>query len=45
MKTINVTFEDKEIEQLEKKKDGLSWRDFILSLANIKKEEKINGKS
>jgi predicted CopG family antitoxin len=33
MKTINVTFEDKEIEHLEKIKDGSSWRDFILKLA------------
>lgn len=34
MKTINVTFEDKEHKQLVKKKKGLTWRDFILKLAN-----------
>ncbi|KKL16075.1 hypothetical protein LCGC14_2499230 [marine sediment metagenome] len=33
MKTINVTFTDKEIEQLTKKKGVLSWHDFIIELA------------
>jgi len=32
MKTINVTFDDKEHELLMEKKDGLSWRKFILTL-------------
>jgi len=34
MKAINVTFEDKEIKQLEKLKGDLSWHDFIMKLAN-----------
>jgi len=34
MKQLNVTFEDKEHKKLEdaKKKSGLNWHDFILSL-------------
>ena len=32
MKTINVTFEDEEIEQLEAKKGEMNWHDFILKL-------------
>ena len=36
MKTINVTFDDEEIEKLEKKKGDESWHDFILQL--IKKD-------
>jgi predicted CopG family antitoxin len=32
MKAINVTFEDKEHEELSKKKGELSWHDFILKL-------------
>lgn len=32
MKTINVTFEDKEFQDLEQKKEELSWRSFILKL-------------
>lgn len=30
MKTINVTFEDKEFKQLEEVKGDMSWRTFIL---------------
>lgn len=30
MKTINVTFENEEIKNLEKLKEKLSWHDFIL---------------
>ena len=30
MKTINVTFEDKEYETLLKKKGDVNWHDFIL---------------
>lgn len=30
---INVGFEPKEIEELNRKKGGLSWHDFILKLA------------
>ena len=32
MKTINVTFENEEIEKLEKKKQNKSWHDFIMEL-------------
>jgi len=32
MKTINVTFEDREHEELVKKKGKLSWHDFIMKL-------------
>lgn len=34
MKTINVTFEDKEYEELMKEKKEDSWRTFILKLRN-----------
>ena len=33
MKTINVTFEDKEYEKLSKQKSKTSWHDFIMELA------------
>ena len=39
MKTINVTFEDKEIERLEKKKGSLSWHDFILKTGEFSELE------
>ena len=32
MKTINVTFEDKEYKKLIKKKGKLSWHNFIMKL-------------
>lgn len=32
MKTINVTFDDKEHQSLEETKGDLSWHDFILKL-------------
>lgn len=38
MREIRITLEDTEFKQLEKKKDGLSWHDFILKL--IEKEVK-----
>lgn len=38
MKQINVYFDDKEYEKLVKKKDGLTWHDFILKLIKIEKE-------
>ncbi|MFW9968765.1 MAG: hypothetical protein ACFFDF_01105 [Candidatus Odinarchaeota archaeon] len=38
MKTINVTFEDKEHQKLAEKKGELSWHEFILKL--IDKEVK-----
>jgi predicted CopG family antitoxin len=41
MKQINVYFEDEEYEKLIKKKNGLTWRDFILEL--LKNEVVING--
>ena len=36
MKVINETFEDKDFEQLVKKKGELSWREFILKLLKVK---------
>ena len=39
MKTINVTFEDREYKKLVKKKGNLSWHDFIMKLC----EEKDDG--
>lgn len=36
MKTINVTFEDEEIEQLQAVKGELSWREFIMQLVTPK---------
>jgi predicted CopG family antitoxin len=38
MKTINVTFEDKEFKELTKQKNGKSWKNFILELAEIKEK-------
>lgn len=32
MKTINVTFEDKEYKELTKKKGDKSWHDFIMGI-------------
>ena len=32
MKTLNVTFEDEEYNQLVAKKGELSWHDFIMKL-------------
>jgi len=40
MKTINVTFEDKEFEQLNSVKGDLNWRDFILQWITPKKKVK-----
>ena len=39
MKTINVTFEDKEFNALSTLKGNKSWRGYILELAKLKKEE------
>ena len=30
MKTLNISFEDKEYEKLEKKKGKLTWKQFIM---------------
>lgn len=38
MKQIYVVFEDIEFKELTKKKAKMSWREFILSLAQIKKQ-------
>ena len=35
MKTINVTFDDKEYEILLKLKGHLSWHDFIVGFNNV----------
>jgi len=40
MRAVNIYFDDKEFEMLEKQKDGKSWKQFILDLANNKYEEK-----
>ena len=40
MKSINETFEEREIEKLEKKKGDLTWHDFILKLIDYKEEKK-----
>lgn len=37
MKTINVTFEDDEYEQLTSAKADVNWHDFILVLVNKKR--------
>ena len=42
MKTINVTFEDKEYEQLKKKKGEQSWHDFIIEAAKKTKKTSMN---
>jgi predicted CopG family antitoxin len=34
MKTVNVTFEDKEYRKLIEKKGELSWHNFIMTLVN-----------
>lgn len=38
LKTVNETFSDEEFEELKKAKDesGMSWHDFILTLAERK---------
>lgn len=38
MKTINVTFEDKEYKELVKKKGDQSWHDFIIENAKENKK-------
>ena len=38
MKTINETFEDEEYDDLIREKGNMSWRQFILQLAKIKKK-------
>ena len=44
MKTINVSFEDGEIEQIEREKGKRSWRAFILSCAEMRVGEEGGGK-
>jgi len=39
MKTINVTFEDKEIEAIREKKGEQSWHDFIMDCTGEKKKK------
>ncbi len=41
MKTINVTFEDSEMEQLENCKGDMTWRQFILQWIKQKKRSKM----
>lgn len=40
MKTINVTFEDKEFELLEVAKGEDNWREFILTLVQSKNSKR-----
>lgn len=39
MKTINVTFDDEEFEQLETAKKEENWRCFILTLVRTKRKK------
>ena len=39
MKTLNITFEDKEYNLLKKEKGNLSWHDLIIKLVKEKKEK------
>jgi hypothetical protein len=43
MRAVNIYFDDKEFEMLEKQKDGKSWKQFILDLANNKYEGEKDG--
>lgn len=43
MKTINVTFDDKEYKELKQRKGKLSWHDFIIK-NNLKKQKLNKGK-
>jgi predicted CopG family antitoxin len=40
MRTINVTFEDSEYDNLLKEKGEMNWRDFILTLTKEPKKNK-----
>jgi predicted CopG family antitoxin len=42
MKTINVTFEDSEYDNLLKAKGEMNWRDFILTLVKEPKKKNKN---
>lgn len=44
MKTINVTFENKEHEELQRKKGDMSWHDWIIKLSQNNKEDLYNGR-
>ncbi len=39
MKQINVYFDDEEYKELVKKKDILTWHDFILKLIEVKRRQ------
>ena len=41
MKTINVTFEDRDFKNLVKLKGSLSWESFILKLLSEPTEEEL----
>jgi len=43
MKTINVTFDDKEYKELIKIKGETSWHDFIIQKSTEQKEVDENG--
>ena len=38
MRSLNVTFEDKDYAKLEKEKGDLGWREFILTLTSKEKK-------
>jgi hypothetical protein len=33
MRTVNITFEDEEFEELLKRKKGSNWHDFVLQIS------------
>lgn len=39
MRQLNITFEDEEYKELLKKKNGLTWHNFIMLLLNIPDEK------
>ena len=36
MRTVNVVLEDEDYAKLEKAKNGMGWREFIMKLVDIK---------
>lgn len=42
MKTINIAFDDEEIQELKKHKKTMSWKQYILVLHNKYKETEEN---
>ncbi len=42
MKTINVTFEDEEMDLLLQAKKDTNWREFIMTLVTSKKKKEVD---